>query len=260
MLRRVLATWGNADCGRLGHDALVASVEIPRVLTPLLDLRITGVTAGGAHTAAVTSDGAVLTFGLNDRGQLGHSAGQVEARVPQEVAIPEPAVAVAAGHYFTLCVTESGRVWAWGDNTHGQLGVGGDAGAGSSQPRLVAALRGVSIAGVAAGAEHALAVSSSGEVFTWGCGAAGRLGHGAPAALRLAALRDEAKPRVVRALETQRVRHVAAGQLHSACVSEEGVLFAFGGGRFHQLGLGADADEVGPREVCEERDPTPPAT
>ncbi len=39
---------------------------------------------------------------------------------------------------------------------------------------------GVRIQSLAAGAEHSLAVSEAGELFSWGCGAQGRLGHGVP--------------------------------------------------------------------------------
>lgn len=51
MLRRVLATCGNADCGRLGHGAKQSSVEIPQVVRALLDLQVHSASAGGAHTA-----------------------------------------------------------------------------------------------------------------------------------------------------------------------------------------------------------------
>jgi alpha-tubulin suppressor-like RCC1 family protein len=71
MLRRVLATWGNGDCGRLGFARLGHGELLPRVVGALLDVEIKQVACGGAHTAVVAADGTVFTMGLNDRGQLG---------------------------------------------------------------------------------------------------------------------------------------------------------------------------------------------
>jgi alpha-tubulin suppressor-like RCC1 family protein len=244
--RRVLATAGSLDCGRLGR--LDGAADALTAVRSLLDVDVAAVAAGGAHTAVLAADGALLTFGLNDAGQLGHSPSDGEASAAQEVPLPERAVAAAAGHRHTLVVTESGAVWAFGDDRHGQLGLGRGTVAAAA-PRLLPALRG-GVAGVAAGAEHSLAVTASGEVLSWGAGARFQLGHGVAArALRFLAARDEAVPRLVRALETVRVASVAAGHFHSLAVAADGALLSWGAGRFRQLGLPEDADAPAPRRV-----------
>jgi alpha-tubulin suppressor-like RCC1 family protein len=248
--RRVLATAGSLDCGRLGRGGAADALTVVR---SLLDVDVAAVAAGGAHTAVLAADGALLTFGLNDAGQLGHSPGDGEAATAQEVPLPERAVAAAVGHRHTLVVTESGAVWAFGDDRHGQLGLGrggGGNGDDGAAPRLLQALRGSPIVGVAAGAEHSLAVTASGEVLSWGAGARFQLGHGVAArALRFLAARDEPAPRLVRALETVRVSSVAAGHFHSLTVAADGALLSWGAGRFRQLGLPEDADAPAPRCV-----------
>jgi len=249
MLRRAVATCGNADFGRLGLGRELTVVEIPKIITSLIDLHPVAVSAGGAHTATATRDGTVMTWGLNDHGQLGHATDEPAMFEPREVPLPEPAIALAAGHRHTLCLSDSGNIWAWGSNAHGQLGIGGDL-ERCAEPRLVAALKGSQIVGIAAGADHSLAVTSSGEVYSWGCGDSGRLGHGTPPALKLwGKSRDETKPRLVRALETQRVTQVAAGYMHSACITSEGQAFVFGSGRFYQLGRASDRDADAPIQV-----------
>ena len=242
-MRRALVTFGCGDCGRLGHGGAGGGdasswlgEELPRLVAALLDLQPKVVACGGAHTAIVADDGSVLTFGLNDRGQLGHSADAPEGGTPQEAPLPEPAAAVAAGYYHTLALTESGAVWAWGDNARGQLGAGQDL-QRSPLPRLVKGLQGEPTAGLrgrgcsctcaceargawhvvagtrivalAAGSDFSLALSAGGEVYSWG--AAGRLGHGKPASLQLWGSRDEFKPRVVRPLEAVNVKQVKQG-------------------------------------------------
>ena len=65
-------------------------------------------------------------------------------QVPQEVPVPEPILQAAAGHHFTLLLAESGNLWACGNNTRGQLGLGSKAGPEVREPRRVKALGGES--------------------------------------------------------------------------------------------------------------------
>ena len=207
--------------------------------------------AGGAHSAAVSPAGEVFVCGLNDRGQLGLGQAAVGGSVaaPTRVAFDSvtdgcdgglggPVAAVACGHFHTLAVTRDGAVYAWGANDRGQLGLGREAGALVPAPTLVAALAGHAIVGVSAGAEHSLAVSATGEVFSWGAAANGRLGHGEGAGGWFWGPKDEGLPRLVRPLAGERVAAVAAGHLHSGCVEASGRVFTWGAGRFSQLGLG----------------------
>jgi len=68
-----LYTWGYGSNGRLGHGE-EADVLLPTVVTSLKDEKIVHVACGGCHTAAVTSNGLLYTFGWNHYGQLGHGA------------------------------------------------------------------------------------------------------------------------------------------------------------------------------------------
>ncbi|KAJ1474102.1 regulator of chromosome condensation 1/beta-lactamase-inhibitor protein II [Baffinella frigidus] len=89
--------------------------------------------------------------------------------------------AVACGAAHSLCIDAAGGVWAWGDNRHGQLGIG-EAETGRSlctaNPRSIEGLRTDPASRVACGDYHSLAVTSSGSVFTWGGGSFGVLGTG----------------------------------------------------------------------------------
>ena len=64
-----------------------------------------------------------------EHGQLGHGAhGEgIRSWTPTAVAGPLArvrVVALAAGYEFTLALSSSGHVWAWGQNDCGQLGLG----------------------------------------------------------------------------------------------------------------------------------------
>lgn len=62
-------------------------------------------------------------------------------QAPTEVLLPEAVTSVAAGHYHTLCLSESGAIWCMGSNEFGQLGVGAK-NPPLHVPRLVKALSG----------------------------------------------------------------------------------------------------------------------
>lgn len=67
---------------------------------------------------------------------------------------------------------------------------------------------------IAAGAEHSMAVSQEGQLFSWGYDTNGRLGH-SPTSRRLwHRTRDEYTPRLVQGI-SQKVLHAACGHMHS---------------------------------------------
>lgn len=67
---------------------------------------------------------------------------------------------------------------------------------------------------LAAGAEHSLAVSASGQIFSWGCGSNGRLGHAQSSNRLWFWNRNEATPRLVQSF-TEKAVSVSCGHMHS---------------------------------------------
>eukprot|EP00192_Tetraselmis_astigmatica_P004376 CAMPEP_0117652148 /NCGR_PEP_ID=MMETSP0804-20121206/2473_1 /TAXON_ID=1074897 /ORGANISM="Tetraselmis astigmatica, Strain CCMP880" /LENGTH=429 /DNA_ID=CAMNT_0005458177 /DNA_START=95 /DNA_END=1385 /DNA_ORIENTATION=- len=247
MLRRLAATWGNADYGRLGHGKVLSRTR-PRVIAELCGIDVKAVEAGGAHTAVLADDGTLYTFGLNDHGQLGHSQEDPYCQVPREVLLPEPIVSVACGYYHTLAVSDTGRIWGFGKNSAGQLGLGGRSSSAVPWAAAVKALEGEQIAEVCAGAEHSLARSASGELYSWGCSKNGKLGHGKESIFSMWGKHDWA-PRLIRPLRGVKISSLAAGLTSSGAVDDSGNVYTFGYGRFWQLGLGHDNDQPVPEIV-----------
>ncbi|WPT14198.1 Ultraviolet-B receptor UVR8 [Picochlorum sp. SENEW3] len=253
MKKRILTTFGNGDCGRLGHGTPCTSIEIPKqVSAPILEgFEYIQVACGGAHTLALSTEGSVVSFGLNDKGQLGHTESEAWVAEPIDVPIPEDVVRVAAGHYHSLAVDRNGGVWAWGQNGSGQLGLGKEVHT-TCDPRLVASIKDSDIVYAAAGAAHSLLVSSAGELYSCGDGAHGRLGHGTAGSssiFRYISTQEEYIPRKVRALEAKKIVAAAAGHMHSACIDSDGFVYTFGNGRHLQLGTGTRDDSSIPIKV-----------
>lgn len=84
--------------------------------------------------------------------------------------------------YFSIsgdAAAASGDVWAFGCNDSGQLGLGERAvEAKHAEPRMVRSLKGAKVVALAAGSAHSMALTSQGEVLSWGQSSFGALGHG----------------------------------------------------------------------------------
>lgn len=78
-----------------------------------------------AHSVIVTEDGKAMTFGRNEHGQLGINS-TVTTIKPTLVSELENfnIIGAACGRNHTLFLTDTGTVYACGDNRYGQCGVG----------------------------------------------------------------------------------------------------------------------------------------
>ncbi len=83
---------------------------------------------------------------------------------------------VACGGAHTLVLTSSREVFSWGSGFFGQLGHGD--GKDSAEPRRLHEMHGLDIKQLQAGENHSAALTSFGEVYSWGRGEFGVLGHG----------------------------------------------------------------------------------
>ena len=138
--------------------------------------KVTAIAAGGYHSLAVTSTGQVLAWGDNAYGQLGDGS-TTHSDVPVSVKLPagSKVTAIAAGCDHSLAVTSTGQVLAWGDNAYGQLGDGSTT---HSDLPVTVKLPGTQVTAVAAGNDHSLALTSTGQMLAWGDNDLGQLGDG----------------------------------------------------------------------------------
>eukprot|EP01121_Diplochlamys_sp_Union-15-3_P005430 TRINITY_DN15759_c0_g1_i1.p1 TRINITY_DN15759_c0_g1~~TRINITY_DN15759_c0_g1_i1.p1 ORF type:complete len:422 (+),score=96.10 TRINITY_DN15759_c0_g1_i1:37-1266(+) len=146
-------------------------------------------------------------------------------------------VACGAGHIIAL--DENGGAYTWGKCHFGQLGHG-QLDTDRYLPTLVEALKGEKIVSISAGDSFTLAVNDKGNLYSWGCGYYGPLGHGNEETLSV--------PKIVNALIDKKVTYVAGGAFHTAVIVEGGMLYTFGRNNKGQLGLGDEGNRCVPVE------------
>jgi alpha-tubulin suppressor-like RCC1 family protein len=136
-------------------------------------------------------------------------------------------VDIDAGEKHSFAVNAEGEVWTWG---RGRM-----LGHGATQRLVPTKVAGggideVVVVQVASGCNHSMALTTTGELYAWGVGTNGQLGHGGMETL--------AVPRVVDGIEGA-VMGMAGGSMHSLVTTAEGRVLAFGDGGSGRLGLGA---------------------
>eukprot|EP00930_Biecheleria_cincta_P085989 TRINITY_DN7535_c0_g1_i2.p1 TRINITY_DN7535_c0_g1~~TRINITY_DN7535_c0_g1_i2.p1 ORF type:complete len:1110 (+),score=208.72 TRINITY_DN7535_c0_g1_i2:323-3331(+) len=192
---------------------------------------------------AAKLDGRLLGVGRGERGQLGMGGADRENKEKVKFSSAlgdEQLLAVSAGDAHCVGLCRSGRVLAFGENKHGQLGLGDFV--SSATPKLVPALQSRPVVQLCCGSAHTLARTATGLLWAWGCNEQGQLGLGDQ--------KTRFRPEQVKAFRVSRCVDVAAGSRHSLAASERGLVFAWGAGGSGQLGSGGIADaEPYPRVV-----------
>jgi alpha-tubulin suppressor-like RCC1 family protein len=265
-----LYAFGFNDAGQLG-SALNNGTRVPNPAPALVTLPgatgpVTQVAGGWNDTLAVTSTGQLYAFGANDAGQLGsavNSGAETPNPTPTLVTLPGASgrvTQVAAGEAFTLVVTSTGQLYAFGSNYFGELGSTLNNGnfRPNPTPELVT-LPGAAgpVTQVAAGWSHSLVVTSTGQLYAFGSNYFGELGSTLNNRTNVA---NPTPALVTLPLATGRVTQVAAGWADSLAVTSTGNLYAFGGNSSGELGSTADSTPNPTPALVSLPSPTDPVT
>lgn len=209
-----LVAWGQGSEAQLGDGSLANRSQPTPIATAV---RLTTLGVGPFNTYANFDDANFYGWGLNDFGQLGKfngAPGSERLMSPSEHSDIFSPLLFDAGRTHGAAYLLTGEVWAWGDNTYGQLGDG----------TLVSSTDAVTVVGVGSvkdlkcGDYHTLALLEDGTVMAWGRNNYGQLGDGSTA--------DNPNPFVVPGLAN--IVEIAAGANHSLAVASDGSVYAWG--------------------------------
>lgn len=211
--------------GCLGHGSMDAH-PTPTIVQSLIEdgCYASDVHCGEYSTTVLTTEGEVLTCGSGSYGRLGNLETTDQLYLePVELMGAEDITQIAGGFAFSLALNSGGIIHAWGRNNEGQLGTGmglaADMYAMESLPRPVEGnLEGRTVTRIAAGHAHAAAVTSAGELFTWG-------------------MNYTHEPRLETSLLHTRIVDVACGKNYTLALDEGGRVYSMGKGKTGVLGL-----------------------
>ncbi|KAF1897909.1 hypothetical protein Lal_00032671 [Lupinus albus] len=214
-----LFTFGDGRFGVLGHGDR-ESVSYPKEVQLSSEQKAIKVACGVWHTAAIIevmdqfssnalSRKQLFTWGDGDQYHLGH--------VNKETCLQPTCIStlaeydfqqVACGNTMTVALTLSGHVFTMGSNAYGQVG---NPLSDGKVPILVRdKLVGECVEEISCGAHHVAVLTSRSELYTWGRGASGRLGHGDT--------EDQKTPTLVEAFKDRHVKNISCGSNFTTCI------------------------------------------
>ena len=197
------------------------------------------VACGADHTIVIGCQGSqvvVLGMGNNTAGQLGLGKIDYSTSFRQIKCPGNPRFLQArCGWTFTTLLTHTGELWVFGQNTHGQLGIGKMCDS-VREPRLCKSLKGIPICAVACGSSHTLVLSATGAIYAAGNNEQGQLGF--------ADKKDYPSFTLVQKFGDVFMVQVAAFGCYSAAIDEYGTLYVWGG----KYGADAKSIVINPRE------------
>jgi alpha-tubulin suppressor-like RCC1 family protein len=254
-------TSGEVDPDRT-EDKCIAK---PTILESIIHARVIQVSCGFDHTAALHSNGSVLTWGSNEYGQLGHHSTYSQQNAKMSFCRPAAmvlgskrhATAVACGDGFTLCLTTRMSVLVCGIKE-----IAGKANNDTinNVPQTIPALEDLPLVGIAAGRRHAAVWTAHGSAFVWGENYFGACGREYPKKLSVP-VPIKVSSRIITEIEKflphplsnwaykdsehhmialpddVAVVYVACGSSHTVVVTRSGDLFVCGANSHGQLGL-----------------------
>ena len=182
-------------------------------------------TGGIEHSITLSNDGIVYSFGRNNFGQLGLENNNASVSIPSPIPNLPKIKEVSCGWSFTVCVDYEGTVWAFGQNSWGQLGIGITE-LCIQKPQIVENIP--PVFSVDCGARHTLLITSDFNLWSSGNNSYGQL--------CFKNQRDQ-PPKFQKTSYTN-ISKVSCGSYHSLFQNSKGEIFSCGYNKNGELGLG----------------------
>jgi alpha-tubulin suppressor-like RCC1 family protein len=230
-----LKCWGANWHGQVGDDSIhdrYTPVDVVELTSGTI-----GLTTGKFHTCAVKTNRQVKCWGYNEFGQQGNGS-TVDNHIPRKViGLGDGVRAVYAGGLHTCAWTLEDKIKCWGDNSVGQLGMGGIEMA--TVPQRVDGLTGL-IVDMSLGGFHTCSVTIDGGMKCWGNNWAGQLGN--------TGTTNSSWPTDVVYLPGW-INSAASGDSHTCATTVDGIAVCWGSNGIGQLGIATSGISPDPQNV-----------
>jgi alpha-tubulin suppressor-like RCC1 family protein len=199
----------------------------------------------GYNVFIVTKDDKTYAFGVNTENQLGFGHNRVvnEIQIVEELC-DQQIIDFANGFWHCIARNSSGKVYCWGYNFWGCLGIGSKD-RGYHKPKLNQYLNNEFVIDISCGYYHSLVLTNCGEVYAWGGNRVGQIGNGCNGWNS-----DQLIPIKVNGFNNERVVMISCGYWNSMALTECGHVYSWGWNKFGQLGIGNTVHSNEPKFVA----------
>lgn len=224
--------WGVGSLGDNTNLARITPVSVAGAIKTFCKI-----SAGNNHSLAIDKNGIAWAWGTNSVGQLGDNS-ITQRLTPVNVLGATKTfchIAASLGNH-SLAIDKNGRLWAWGDNGNGRLGINTTATLSTRTPvSVLGAVK--TFCKIAVGNAWSAAIDKNGRVWCWGNGGDGRLGNNST----VSALTPVS---VLGAVKT--FCEIACDNAHTAAIDKDGKIWSWGFNNSGQLGNGANVSQLTP--------------
>lgn len=219
----------------------------PELMKELVGKRIVQIASGENVTLALNDKGVIYIWGIYKYNQRISRRSHIQHSylLPSPVTEKIKFVGVYSGSFSHFGVTKDNKVYGWGLNNYGQLAMDEEIDK-VVEPRHLSSLPSdIKIKSMAGGHHHTILLTEDGNIYSWGRGDYGQLGHGNT--------NNNIVPTAIEVFknlpEDNRVVQISSGDNHCTAVTQQGDVYTWGFGEMCQLGHGPDQDKLTPTKI-----------
>ena len=200
---------------------------------------------GEGYTCAMGPNGRAFCWGINTSAQMGSGVG-----APAQLSVGRPTemaggfVTVSNGAFHSCGLQADGLAYCWGDNYHGQLGIGST----QNYKSLPSMVRGPAFTAISAGGAHTCAIDTASQVWCWGW-------NGSHQLARFKQLTPFSEVPIQISTNTSnqvlRARAISAGDEHTCAIDMSGAAWCWGQNLNARAGIDINICGGGTTTLCE---------
>lgn len=245
-------SWGQNNHGQVGNGRIGDGYDVlsPMDITNSLGLpagtHVIEVYAAWESSFALTNDGRIFAWGANNQGQL--ATGDIgDKSLPTEITFPfDGKMIKLATDSHVLALTDTGHLYSWGYNDHGQADAGQGGDANILRPIEITdymqLAEGVEIEAIGAASNASMVLLSDNTSWVWGQNVDGNLGTGG-------SREQQPLTRVTWLAGGDDIVQFATGYYSAIALTESGRVYVWGRNSDGQLGLGHKRNVYTPAEL-----------
>ena len=235
--------WGSNSHGQLGlgHDS---DCHSPQKIDLYDERDIISIKCGCDHTVVLVKSkfnrsNKCYVWGTNTNGALGIGNFHHHKNTPQELNLLN-VVLISCGNNYTMALTKNpNKIYAWGRNDYGQLGLG-DTTDRNSPTELSLSNLNLKFIAINCGFYHVIALTHVGKLFIWGNNNQGQIG--------LINCINYCTPQEL--IFSEPIISISCGVGHNIVITSHNKIFVWGDNFFGQLGIGHDQrNKLSPTEL-----------